>query len=63
MKGFLAVAALVGAAVAAPQPQASPAACASSRAGTFGISVVNVTRKRDVLESVSLSTGLLQSLF
>lgn len=55
MKGFLAVAALVGAALAAPQPQATPASgsCASSRDGTFGISVVNVTRKRDVLESVS----------
>lgn len=60
MKGFLAVAALVGAALAAPQPQATPAAgaCSPDRAGTFGISVVNVTKtKRDVLEARQVGSG------
>lgn len=61
MKGFLAVAALVGAALAipAPAPQATPAAggCSPDRAGTFGISVVNVTKKRDVLEARQVGSG------
>lgn len=58
MKGFLAVAALAGVALAAPQPQASAAAgCSPDRAGTFGISVVNVTKKRDVLESRQVGSG------
>lgn len=75
MKGFFAAAALVGAALANPFPQsasasaspsaagAAPAGCSTSRAGSFSISVVNVTRsaKRD-LESRQVDGQLTMTL-